>query len=62
MLGRQASSYGRKFFYGKHKPIVDPLSMHPGIGLLPPEFDDLEMAESAVAEEIRAMEKDDALS
>ena len=56
MHQRQASSYGRKFIYGKHQPPRDltPIWDAPGIGLVPPEFDDLRGGEVEAREEIAA--------
>lgn len=45
MHQRQAGQYARRFDYGSHthrlKPILESLATQPGIGLIPPEFDDL---------------------
>ena len=47
MHQRQASSYGRRFLYGKNNQrlAVDLTRPEPGIGLVPAEFDDLQGAE-----------------
>lgn len=61
MHQRQASSYGRKFHYGKHLiPIVHDLTalgQEPGIGLIPPEFDDLRGGEADAVEEASRIER-----
>lgn len=57
MHQRQASSYGRKFHYGsKRIPIVHDLTslgQEPGIGLVPPEFDDIEGGEQETLDDLR---------
>lgn len=51
MHQRQAGSYARRFHYGKPKFTgqvihdLTSLGQEPGIGLVPPEFDDLDGAE-----------------
>lgn len=51
MHQRQAGSYARRFHYGKQnlvRPFVHDLTaigLEPGIGLIPPEFDDLDGGE-----------------
>lgn len=48
MHQRQAGSYARRFVFGKNQIAhvdLDRYCAEPGIGLVPPEFDDLEGAE-----------------
>lgn len=58
MHQRQAGTYGRRFYFGKsnlHLPQVpDELKNAPGIGLVPPEFDDMEGSEVETVQTIRA--------
>lgn len=55
MHQREASSYGRRFLYGKRLPVavVDLTRPEFGIGLIPAEFDDLKGCESEVIEDFR---------
>ncbi len=62
MHQREASVYGRKFFYGRKRtqvtPVVlDTLTFEPGIGFIPPEFDDLQNAELDTIEELSRIER-----
>jgi len=56
MHQRQAGSYARRFDYGSHthrgKPINESLATQPGIGLIPPEFDDLDGGQLEVKEDL----------
>lgn len=56
MHQREAGSYARRFSYGSHShritPILESLATQPGIGLIPPEFDDLEGGKMEVVEEL----------
>lgn len=58
MHQRQASTYGRKFFYGKNRTLpstiaLEQLKTEPGLGLVPPEFDDLDGGELDAVEDLR---------
>lgn len=56
MHQRQASSYGRRFHYGT-KTVIAPdllsLGLGPGIGLIPPEFDDIDGGEQELKDDLR---------
>ena len=55
--GTQASHYGRKFLYGKRGALAQPIEIMPergSIGLIPPEFDDLQGGELELKDELRA--------
>lgn len=56
MHQRQASSYGRKFIYGKlHPVIIDDLPERGSVGLIPPEFDDIPGGEIEIVENATLM-------
>jgi hypothetical protein len=55
MHQRQAGSYARRFSYGKQTltpPDLQSLGLGPGIGLIPPEFDDIDGGEIEVKEDL----------
>ena len=56
MHQRQAGSYARRFYFGKQVPIRDlrEFDVGPGIGLIPPEFDDLRGGELEESEQLRS--------
>lgn len=55
MHQRQAGSYARRFSYGKQTLTpsdLQSLGLGPGIGLIPPEFDDIDGGEIEVKEDL----------
>lgn len=57
MHQREASSYARKFLFGKHqvgRVDLDRYCNERGIGLVPPEFDELSNDEAKTIENLRA--------
>lgn len=57
MHQREAGTYARPFFYGKKRlhltQVLENLRTEPGIGMVPPEFDDLDGGEHEAVEELR---------
>ena len=62
MHQRERASYGRAFLFGKnHQPTrriipapLEAIGSEPGIGLIPPEFDDLQGGETEITKTLRS--------